>query len=134
MGDSTQRDHSRRYYTTRRWDPGPSRDESVEECSPYFQLRKTAEWQGNEEDVWGFLLQASPESGPSWLVEQVKAFCEDERLENSEEELNRRIRRRVAWIDDRSFSGNAGAFREYRNPLTAASLQEQLGVPVTCSN
>lgn len=130
MTDSYRGGHDDSY--SKRWPSEFSTDQSVEDCTPYLELRKRTDCEGDE-DIWGFLLQATEESGPSCLDEEVKDWCEGKLIRDFEAEARKERQRRAAWLDDRGSSHlrNDKALRKYPNPLSAATLYGLLKAPVS---
>lgn len=107
-------------------------DQNAEPDTPWIESRPIPTI-SEEDDVLGFLLQDSEESGPSRRVEQVRRFCQREWLVHFESEAQKRSKRQAAWLDFRtSLPGSSGGVRRYRNPSSPATLYRHLKTPVCC--
>lgn len=127
----------RRHGYVKSWSPVFGAEPRCEEETPYVEQPIWIESQAVEfGDLLGFVLQYSEELGPDWHVEEVKKFCQGAWLKDFESEVRTQPLRRAAWLDDRrTFHGtNAGDFRAYENPLSAASLYRHLKQPVSDSD
>ncbi|OCK74043.1 hypothetical protein K432DRAFT_311503 [Lepidopterella palustris CBS 459.81] len=124
---SGERSDYRSSWFAKKRDPEPSEDGKVKENGSHLEWKRGNDADGDDIRLF---VQDFEDSVPSCIVEEVTQFCQDARLEDLISGTGTAGQRRVAWLDDRSFSSlmSSGSIREYKNRLTATELYHHLKV------
>ncbi|KAF2182121.1 hypothetical protein K469DRAFT_245084 [Zopfia rhizophila CBS 207.26] len=128
---SDERIDYRHNWFSKKWNLEALKDGKFKENKSHLKWKRGSN--AEDDDTHLFLqefLQDSEDSAPSCIVEEVTQFCQAARLTDLKSGMGPAGQRRVAWLDDRSFSSleSRGSVREYKDRLTATELYQHLKV------